>query len=67
MTPGQFIEKALLQSLRKSKLQNRSSAAKEHRFAHEIAERNRLMETLLLRTAHFGVDPRPTREEMNER
>ena len=33
----------------------------------EIEERNRLMESLLQRTAHFRVGRKPTREEMNER
>jgi hypothetical protein len=33
----------------------------------EVAERNRLMEALLRRTAHFRVGRKPTREEMHER
>ena len=33
----------------------------------EVKERDRLMEALLKRTAHFRVGPKPTREEMNER
>jgi hypothetical protein len=33
----------------------------------EIEERNRLMETLLRRTAHFRVGRKPTREEMHAR
>ena len=33
----------------------------------EIEERNRLMESLLQRTAHFRVGRKPTRKEMNER
>ena len=33
----------------------------------EIEERNRLMESLLRRTAHFRVGRKPTREEINER
>jgi hypothetical protein len=33
----------------------------------ETEERNRLMESLLRRTAHFRVGRKPTREEMNER
>lgn len=33
----------------------------------EIEERDRLMESLLRRTAHFRVGRKPTREEMNER
>ncbi len=33
----------------------------------EIAERDRLMDSLLKATAHFRVGTKPTREEMNER
>ena len=33
----------------------------------EIEERNRLMESLLRRAAHFRVGRKPTRQEMNER
>ena len=33
----------------------------------EIAERNRLMDSLLQASSHFRVGPKPTREEMNER
>jgi hypothetical protein len=33
----------------------------------EVKERDRLMEALLKRTAHFRVGRKPTREEMNER
>jgi hypothetical protein len=33
----------------------------------EIDERNRLMERLLMATAHFKIGDRPTREEMHER
>ena len=33
----------------------------------EVKERDRLMEALLKRTAHFRVGPKPTREELNER
>lgn len=33
----------------------------------EVKERDRLMEALLRRTAHFRVGRKPTREEMNER
>jgi len=36
-------------------------------FRAEIDERNRLMEELLQRTAHFRIGPKPTRDEMNER
>lgn len=33
----------------------------------EIADRDQLMDSLLHATAHFRVDTKPTREEMNER
>ena len=33
----------------------------------EVKERDRLMEALLKRTAHFRVGRKPTREELNER
>jgi hypothetical protein len=33
----------------------------------EVAERNRLMEALLKRTAHFRVGRKPSREEMHAR
>lgn len=33
----------------------------------EVRERDRLMEALLKRTAHFRVGRKPTREEMNAR
>jgi hypothetical protein len=33
----------------------------------EIEERNRLMESLLRRTAHFRVGRKPTREELHAR
>lgn len=32
-----------------------------------VTERNRIMEGLLLATAHFRVGQRPNRDEMNER
>ena len=57
-TLTRFIEEALRERV------DRSSAAA--RFA-EATERNRLMEGLLKRTAHFRVGRRPSRAEMNER
>lgn len=33
----------------------------------EAEQRDRLMEALLVQTAHFRIGPKPTREEMNER
>ena len=57
-----FIEQALVRSLEAG-----GSTAAKDRLAGETAERNRLMEALLRRTAHFRVGRKPTREEMNER
>lgn len=57
-TLTRFIEEALRERIA------RSSAASE---SVEVKERDRLMEALLKRTAHFRVGRRPTREEMNER
>jgi hypothetical protein len=58
ITLTQFIEEALAE---KSKEQPRPST----RLSAETEERNRLMEALLRRTAHFRVGKKPTREEMN--
>ena len=57
MTLTRFIEESLRQSLARSHGVGRA----------EVEERNRLMEALLQRTAHFRVGPHPTREEMNAR
>lgn len=54
-----FIEDALRQLI--------SSRQAADEVPPEVEERNRLMETLLQRTAHFRVGPKPTRGEMNER
>ncbi|MBI2193602.1 MAG: hypothetical protein HYU36_16630 [Planctomycetes bacterium] len=59
-TLTRFIEDALAERIARS---HGTDPAREA----EIAERNRLMESLLQSTAHFKVGPRPTREEMNER
>jgi hypothetical protein len=60
LTLTRFIEEALRQRIESS----RPGAAARQR---EIAERDRLMESLLRRTARFRVGRKPTREEMNER
>jgi hypothetical protein len=60
VTLTQFIEEALIE---KSKDRSRQP----NKYATEIEERNRLMEGLLRRTAHFRVGKKPTREEMNAR
>ncbi len=60
VTLTRFIEEALKDRI--SRCQNRASVS-----ANEAAERNKIMESLLLSTAHFRVGPKPTREEMNER
>jgi hypothetical protein len=60
ITLTQFIEEALAE---KSKDRSRQSSKHDT----EVEERNRLMEALLRRTAHFRVGKKPTREEMNAR
>jgi len=57
-TLTRFIEEALRERIA------RSAAAPQ---SPEAKERDRLMEALLKRTAHFRVGRRPTRAEMNER
>jgi len=58
ITLTRFIEEALQERIVRSQNGNRVS---------EVSERNKIMESLLLSTAHFRVGPKPTREEMNER
>ena len=60
LTLTHFIEEALRQRISG---RGEADAARQR----EIRERNRLMESLLRRTAHFRVGRRPTRREMNER
>ena len=60
ITLTRFIEDALRSRIARSRA---GSATLES----EIDERDRLMERLLRRTAHFRVGSRPTRDEMNER
>ena len=57
-TVTRFIEEALRERIDRSLNGQLNSDAQE---------RNRLMENLLERTAHFRIGPKPTREEMNER
>ena len=58
LTLTRFIEDALREHIASNRQGERRS---------EIEERNRLMESLLRRTAHFRVGRKPTRAEMNER
>lgn len=60
VTLTQFIEDALRRWIARSR-------SGEVTVQNEIEERDRLMESLLRRTAHFRVGPKPTRDEMNER
>ncbi len=60
LTLTRFIEDALRRHIARSR---KGDTARQS----EIDERNRLMESLLRRTAHFRVGPKPTREEMDER
>lgn len=55
-----FIEEVLKERIGRS--QNGTEVSVD-----EVAERNKILESLLLSTAHFRVGPQPTREEMNER
>ena len=60
LTLTRFIEEALRQRVAASR---KGQSARQS----EIEERNRLMESLLRRTANFRVGRKPTREEMHER
>lgn len=60
LTLTRFIEQALRQRVAKSRRGEAHGQA-------EARERDRLMESLLRRTAHFRVGRKPTRREMNER
>lgn len=60
LTLTRFIEEALRQRIVRSRIDVGAPSP-------EALERNRLMEALLRRTAHFRVGRRPTRKEMNER
>jgi hypothetical protein len=60
VTLTHFIEDAL-----RERIAQRTD--REGQVDSEIAERERLMESLLHATAHFRVGAHPTREEMNGR
>ncbi len=60
LTLTRFIEEALRERIANS----RPGEAARRR---QIEERDRLMESLLRRTARFRVGRKPTRAEMNER
>jgi len=60
VTVTRFIEDALRERVAGG---SRNDASRQA----EIEGRNRLMESLLRRTAHFRVGRKPTRKEMNER
>jgi hypothetical protein len=59
ITITRFIEEAL-----QLRIGGMSRSSKTNRGT---AERDRMMEALLKRTAHFRRGPKPTREEMNTR
>lgn len=61
LTLTRFIEESLRERIAAGR--NDKAAAR----LSEVEERNRLMESLLQRTAHFRVGRKPTRKEMNER
>jgi len=68
MTLTRFIEVALSQQVGKAKESTLSQKPSLGSTAQTgIAERNRLMEALLQRTAHFRVGSKPSREEMHAR
>lgn len=60
LTLTRFIEQALRQRIARSRKGEGDARS-------EVRERDRLMESLLKRTAHFRVGRKPTRREMNER
>ena len=61
ITLTRFIEEALRQRIAGGHMGDDAARRRQ------IEERDRLMESLLRRTARFRVGRRPTREEMNER
>jgi hypothetical protein len=63
VTLTRFIEEALTEKIAST----RDDPTAHPALRSEIEERDRLMEALLERTAHFRVGPHPTREEMNAR
>jgi hypothetical protein len=62
ITLSRFLEEALRQKIAAGR-----NSIKDPDLRAEIEQRNRLMEDLLQRTAHFRVGPHPSREEMNAR
>lgn len=63
VTLTRFLEEALRQKI----ASGRGDRIEQPELRAEVEERNRLMEALLARTAHFRVGAHPTREEMNAR
>ena len=59
ITITRFIEEALQLRI--------SAKSRLSKIDREAVERDRIMEALLKRTAHFRKGPKPTREEMNAR
>jgi hypothetical protein len=68
MTLTRFLEEALRQKIAVNhgeKVHGESAQPPELR--EEIEERDRMMEALLKRMAHFRIGAHPTREEVNAR
>lgn len=63
VTLTRFLEEALRQKIASS----RGDLPERPELRAEVEERNRLMQALLERTAHFRVGQHPTREEMSAR
>jgi hypothetical protein len=63
VTLTRFLEEALRQKIAGS----RGDHPRRLELRAEVEERDRLMEALLKRTAHFRVGAHPTRDEMNAR
>jgi len=60
---ARFIEEALKERIGRS--QNGNEVSVDDVSVDDVAERNKILESLLLSTAHFRVGPQPTREELN--
>jgi hypothetical protein len=67
VTLTRFIEDALSRQLRQTARAKSSKRRRNVAQEAEIAERNRLMEELLQRTARFRIGRKPSRKEMNAR
>ena len=63
VTLTEFLEDALRLKI----AMNRGTQVERPELRAEVEERDRLMEGLLRRSAHFRVGPHPTREELNAR